>query len=168
MIPLEVDKMYHLRAHVDGRADLFYEEKSYDYFLKQCSHYIDPVVDTFAYCLLPEHLDLMVKVRNEERILDYLRDEEGDPTIQDFGYHGGLSNVVNQQFKRLFNQYTKFIKEEYDYGENSFEPDLKWKLVDSAEYFLQLIVYIHNAPVHHELVEHPDEWPYSSWQHLYS
>src|SRR5699024_2162087 len=108
MILLEEDKMYHLRTHANGRADLFYEEESYDYFLEQCAHYIDPVVDTFAYCLLHDHLDLMVKVRNEEDILDYLRDEEDDPAIQDFAHHGGLSNVVRQQFSSLFNQYTKF------------------------------------------------------------
>lgn len=32
-----------------------------------------PMVDTYAYCLMPNHFHLMVRVRNEAIVLQYLQ-----------------------------------------------------------------------------------------------
>lgn len=47
-----------------------------------------------------------------------------------------------------------------------FKPNFERKLIDSDQYFTQLIAYIHNNPVHHGFLKDPADWPYSSW-HAY-
>ena len=37
------------------------------------------------------------------------------------------------------------------------------KCIDSEEYFKNLVVYIHNNPVHHGFCKHPMEYPWSSY-----
>ncbi len=47
-----------------------------------------------------------------------------------------------------------------------FIPNFNRKLIDSDQYFIRLIAYIHNNPVHHGFTQTPNEWPFSSW-HAY-
>ena len=44
-----------------------------------------------------------------------------------------------------------------------FIPNFRRKMIDSNEYFIRLVVYIHNNPVHHGFVKSPGNWKYSSW-----
>jgi len=167
-LPLEPSGLYHMRTHADSSSHLFRKQKSYEFFLNQYWHYADPVVETFAYCLMPNHLDLMVKVRTKEEVLTYLQDKKMNSALQAFEAADSFANFTEQQFNKLFNYHEEKYNEQYDREAEPLDRQFRWKSVGSAEYFLQLIVFIHNAPVHHGLAEHPDEWPYSSWQHLYS
>ena len=44
-----------------------------------------------------------------------------------------------------------------------FERPFKRKLIDTNEYLRQVVVYIHNNPVHHRFCKHPLEYPWSSY-----
>jgi REP element-mobilizing transposase RayT len=68
-IPLEPGQMYHIWTHANGDENLFREEENYRYFLEKYTYYGHPVVGTFAYCLMPNHLHLMVRVREKEEVL---------------------------------------------------------------------------------------------------
>jgi hypothetical protein len=44
-----------------------------------------------------------------------------------------------------------------------FERPFKRILIDDDEYLKNVILYIHNNPVHHGFCEHPLEYPWSSY-----
>jgi REP element-mobilizing transposase RayT len=61
--PLLSNRLYHLYTHANGDESLFRQEANYHYFLKLYAQHVHPVVKTYAYCLLPNHVHFMVRVR---------------------------------------------------------------------------------------------------------
>lgn len=158
-IPLEPGLMYHIWTHANGSENLFREEENYRYFLNKYRYHVHPVVETFAWCLMPNHLHLMVRVRCEEEVLERLK-------VKDLTGFKNLSGLVSKQFSNLFNAYTKAYNKMYGRKGSLFERAFQRKLIDTDEYYTRLIVYIHNNPVHHGFVSDTNDWPYSSW-HAY-
>ncbi|MDX1586207.1 MAG: hypothetical protein R3222_05665 [Balneolaceae bacterium] len=163
-IPFSPGFTYHLWAHANGSEDLFRTDDNYRYFLQRYNYFIYPVAETFAYCLMPNHLHLMIRVRSEREVLRYLRVKKGDPNFQDFESLGGFSSVISQQFSNLFNGYAQSYNHKFERKGSLFIPNFKRKLIDSDEYLASLVAYIHNNPVHHGFVKKPGDWPFSSWQ----
>lgn len=163
-LTLESGNTYHIWTHANGNENLFRCDENFRYFLRRYQHYVHPVVETFAYCLMPNHLHLMVRVRKEDEILEFVRKKKDKPNLQGLADLGGLENrIVSQQFSNLFNSYTKSINKKYDRKGSLFIPNFRRKLIDSDEYFVRLIAYIHNNPVHHGFVKTPNNWAFSSW-----
>lgn len=153
---LEPERVYHLYTHANGSENLFREKENYRYFLKKYAEHIHPVVETYAYCLMPNHLHLMIRVRKEVEIR----------RVPDLTGFENLSGLVSRQFSKLFNAYLKAVNKKYDRKGSLFQRPFKRKPILDDAYFTALIAYIHNNPVHHGFVETPDDWPHSSW-HAY-
>lgn len=162
-IPLEPGRMFHVWTHANGSENLFRSGENYYYFLEKYSHHVYPVVGTFAYCLMPNHIHLMIRVREEETLMKFGKEKEGEKDLTGFE---NLSGLVSKQFSNLFNAYTKAYNKMYERKGSLFERAFHRKLIDSDEYFTQLIVYIHNNPIHHGFVKDVNDWFYSSW-HAY-
>jgi len=160
-IPLEPGLMYHIWTHANGNENLFRSDENYRYFLEKYALHVYPVVETFAYCLMPNHIHLMVRVREEEEVLAFLRLKK--PNLQGFQNLGGL---ISQQFSNLFNAYSKAYNKKYNRKGSLFIPNFNRKLIQSEAYFTRLITYIHNNPVYHGFVKDVNDWPHSSW-HAY-
>lgn len=62
---MESGRFYHIYNRGNNRETLFKEQRNYSYFLKRYRYYLCPLVDTFAYCLLPNHFHLLIRVRRE-------------------------------------------------------------------------------------------------------
>ncbi len=165
MIP-EPGKIYHIWTHANGDKNLFRKNENYTFFLKKYNYYIPPIADTFAYCLMPNHLHLMVRMKGEVEVLNFLKVKKSTPNLQGFENLGGFSRVISQQFSNLFNSYTKSFNKVYDRKGSLFIQNFKRKPVNSENYFGTLIAYIHNNPVKHGFTSRPEEWPHSSW-HAY-
>ncbi|HKK47012.1 MAG TPA: hypothetical protein VJ964_15905 [Balneolaceae bacterium] len=156
-IPLEPGQIYHIWTHANGDENLFREDENYRYFLEKYAYYVYPIVETFAYCLMPNHLHLMVRVRKEADLLKRDLDLTG---------FQNLSGLVSKRFSNLFNAYTKAYNKKYNRMGSLFIRGFQRKKITNREYFSRLIVYIHNNPVHHGFVEHTNNWPHTSW-HAY-
>ena len=156
---------YHVWTHANGDENLFRSVENYNYFLKKYQYHVYPVVETFAYCLMPNHFHFMVRVKRENMVLGFVKKKKG-LNLQGLEDLGGLSNVISQQFSNLFNAYTKAYNKKYNRKGSLFIPNFRRKLIDSDEYFVRLISYIHNNPVHHGFAKNLDDWPFSSW-HAY-
>jgi REP element-mobilizing transposase RayT len=63
MEPLQPGFYYHIYNHANGSENLFLNEDNYNFFLKKYSSYIRPVADTFAYCLMPNHIHVLVRIK---------------------------------------------------------------------------------------------------------
>lgn len=66
-------------------------------------------------------------------------------------------------FSHLFNAYSSYINKRNNRHGSLFERPFKRKLIDNDTYLKNVIVYIHNNPVHHGFCKHPMEYPWSSY-----
>jgi REP element-mobilizing transposase RayT len=157
-VPLQPGYFYHIWTHANGDDNLFHCEENYIYFLERYKHHVDPVVETYAYCLMPNHLHLMVKIRSEEEI----KTLPGFQTLEGLK----LSKAISKKFSNLFNGYAQAYNKMFNRKGGLFIDSFNRKFISSDEYFVRLIAYIHNNPIHHGFVKNPKDWPFSSW-HAY-
>jgi len=146
--PLTYGNYYHIYNRGIDSCNLFQEADNYEHFLGLYDKYISPVADTFSWVLMPNHFHILVRVKDEEEITSLNL--------------SGLK-LPHQHFSNLFNAYTKAFNKRYSRHGNLFERPFKRKLIDNESYLKQLILYIHNNPVHHRFCDHPVEYPWSSY-----
>src|SRR5690606_17973301 len=63
------EKYYHIYNHANGNENLFREQKNYEYFLEKYKQHISTIAQTIAWCLMPNHFHLLVKIKTEEEIV---------------------------------------------------------------------------------------------------
>ena len=56
---------YHIYNRGTNRENVFIEERNYAYFLRLYSKYIEPVAETYAYCLLRNHFHVFARIRDD-------------------------------------------------------------------------------------------------------
>ena len=156
-LPLEHDQYYHIYNRGNNRENLFRTPDNYRYFLKLYAKYIEPIAETFAYCLLPNHFHLLVHIKTVEAINQV-------QTQTNFQH----PKKPSQFFSNFFNAYTKTFNKAYQRTGALFERPFGRIPVTSDAYFLQLIIYIHRNPQKHGLIADFSEWPYSSYCTLLS
>jgi putative transposase len=163
--PLLPEVAYHIYNHANGSEDLFRSEDNYRYFLKKYAEYIYPIADTFAYCLLPNHFHLLVRMRGEEEVWEHLRTKKvrlKSATLQEFGTLGEFSRAASWEFACLFNAYTQAYNKMYDRRGSLFVPNFKRKPITDDRYFTHLIAYIHLNPVKHGFADGLFGWEHCS------
>jgi putative transposase len=160
LVPLQAGKYYHIYNRGNNRADLFYEERNYRYFLQLYAHHIQPVADTFAYCLLRNHFHLMVRIKEPAALVHTSQVLETCEESKSFN--------PSHNFSNLFNAYTKTINKAYERTGSLFEERFRRIEVTSQRYFYQLIFYIHFNPQKHGFVDDFRNWSWSSLHALSS
>ena len=156
-IPLEFEAYYHVYNRGINRCDLFRESKDYKYFLRLYEKYIEPIADTFAWVLMPNHFHLLIRIKSEEKILKPDR-----LNVQDAGKPVRLK-TPHQYFSNLFNAYSKYINKKYQRTGTLFERPFKRKRVEDETYLRTLVLYIHNNPIHHNFTDIAVDYPWSSY-----
>jgi REP element-mobilizing transposase RayT len=138
--PLHPGVIYHIyNRGVNGEA-IFKEKRNYEYFINLYVKHIQPVADTYAFCLLPNHFHILAEVKDLS----------------------GLKSA-SQSFSNFFNAYAKSINKAYGRTGPLFERPFKRIPVTDSDYFTCLLIYIHQHPQRHGLIEDYRDWPYSSY-----
>jgi len=150
--PMEPGKYYHLYTHANGSENLFRSAENYHYFLKQYEKYIAPIAETMAYCLMPNHIHFLLRLKYSSETKET---RATDNPIK--------KRNVTQPFSNLFNSYTKAYNKRYDRMGSLFIPNFKRKEITADHYLTNVIVYIHLNPVRHGFVKSPDSWSWSSY-----
>ncbi len=81
MEPLQPDRSYHIFNHANGFENIFRIEANFVYFLEKYRLFISPIAETYAYCLMPNHFHLVVRIRKRETIEALIR-INNDPSIR--------------------------------------------------------------------------------------
>jgi putative transposase len=68
---LEPDRIYHIYNRGINGENIFKEERNYRYFLEKYAKYVEPIADTFAYCLLKNHFHIAIRTKSEAEIVDF-------------------------------------------------------------------------------------------------
>ena len=157
--PLTYGNYYHIYNRGIDSCNLFREADNYEYFLDLYDKYITPIAETFAWVLMPNHFHLLVRVKDEGDAITL--DLTGFEDLS--GLETPSSKPPHQYFSNLFNAYTKAYNKRFERHGNLFERPFKRKVIDNEWYLKQVILYIHNNPVHHKFCDHPMEYPWSSY-----
>lgn len=157
---MEANTFYHIYNRANGSENMFRCDENYRYFLQQWAKYIDPIAETYAYCLMPNHFHFLIKIKSARE-------------LQGFKNLGGLvvkkeEKTISQQFSNMFNSYTKAFNKMHDRKGSLFSPNFKSKEISSDNYFTNVIFYIHHNPVHHGFTKQVENWPHSSYAAILS
>jgi putative transposase len=149
IVPLIPGRFFHIFNRGNNRENLFREERNYEYFLKLYAYHILPIADTYAYCLMKNHFHFLVKIK------------EG---LDERSFSAGFS----KPFSNFFNAYSRAFNRAYDRTGALFQRPFSRIPVEHNLHLLRLIVYIHQNPQKHSFAKDYREWPYSSFQVLFS
>lgn len=184
--PLLFDTYYHIYNRGNNRENIFIQERNYEHFLKLYSKYIDPIAETFAYCLLRNHFHVSVRIKSEEEIIDYNKtlkvsfvnkNQVGQRSLanQDDGQLGKplgsdklAPDYASKKFSDFFNAYAKGINNAYGRTGSLFQHPFGRVPVTTDGQFWNVIAYIHQNPQKHKFVKDFRDWKWSSYGVLLS
>jgi len=136
-VPLTAGGYYHLYNRGHNRAPIFFEKENYRFMLQQLREFVVKDAMIVAYVLMPNHYHLLVRAESDR-----------------------LSHAM-----QLFGiSYTKAMNKRFHRTGSIFQGAFQAKFVERDEYLLHLSRYIHLNPVRAGLVQHPEDWVYSSYQ----
>ena len=171
-IPIEYGKYYHIFNRGNNYENIFLREEDYLHFMENYTIYIDPIADTFAWCLMSNHFHVLVRIKSKNEIgfLDS-KDSKSEDLARKWRTHfpdkpdENLKRkpIPTQQFKHFFNSYSRWFNIRHKRTGSLFEKNFERKWVDNQRYFQNMIIYIHQNPVKHGFVEHTLDYPWTSY-----
>jgi putative transposase len=153
---------------IEGKQ-LFYTDTNRRYFIKRYFELLDDFVETYAYCLLNNHVHWLIKTKSEHDILTYLGSGEVLHTTTHKKFINGACDfheLIEQQFNRLFISYTATINHARGVKGHLFNRPFKRIEIVDDQHFSQLIVYIHANAQKHAVVGDFRDYPWSSYQDI--
>lgn len=169
--PLHQGSWYHIYNRGINGENLFKEEENYNYFMKLYWKYMEPVIDTYAYCLLRNHFHLLVRVKEDFPTLQAppgRQPPSGPADTDGVGVKPERKMNPSRQFGHLFNAYAQAINKKYDRTGGLFQTPFKRKLVDNDRYLAWLVWYIHGNAERHKMITDFRDWRYSSYHAIIS
>jgi putative transposase len=146
--PITYGTFYHIYNRGNNRENIFFQERNYAYFLGLWWRHINPIAETWAYCLLRNHFHAVVYIKDRADL-------------------SGLK-PPSQYFSNFFNAYARGVNLATHGTGALFQRPFKRIPVGSTSYLLRLIVYIHQNPQKHHFTEDFRDWNYSSYYELMS
>ena len=141
-VPIEPGHIYHIYNRGVNKEDIFFSERNYQYFIERMFQYLSPRSELIAYCLMPNHFHLLVKVTS--------------------------SDFTKLSLQLFLMSYSKAINSERDRVGSLFQGRYKANLIVDDAHFLDCFKYIHLNPVKAHLAQTPELWPYSSYSEYLS
>ena len=145
---LEHGTAYHIYNRGNNKENLFKNSNDYNYFLHLWVKYIEPIADTYCYCLLPNHFHFFVRIRS-------IDEKEYKPAKQ--------TRYIEQHFSNLFNAYAKTINLVYNRTGSLFQERFRRKMISDEQYFLKMVGYILTNPCKHRIRKSASDYPHSSY-----
>lgn len=155
---LNFETYYHIYNHANGDDNLFREKRNFAYFMDRYRQHIDPIADTVAWCLMPNHFHLLVKLKSEEEIASTF------PKFRTLEKLEAKSNFLSKQFANFFSSYTQAFNKVYGRRGSLFLKNFKRKEVQDDEYLKALVVYIHLNPVKHGFTKRCTDWEWTPFE----
>lgn len=159
--PLTEGGYYHVYNRGNNGDNLFYTPENYRYFLILLDHHIGTYLDIFAYCLLPNHFHILIRVKEFDTLPEAARIlRRGNSSLS------SAEEIVSEAFRRFFIAYAQAIKKQENRTGSLFEKNFRRKRVESERYFSNLITYIHRNPQTHGICSDFREYPHSSYERI--
>ena len=138
--------IYHVMLRGINKQDIFEDDEDYSQFLNilhalvnRCDeqgHSLPSHCTFYAYCLMTNHVHLLIRERDEH---------------------------IGESIKRIGVAYARYYNHKYERNGHLFQDRFRSEPVNSIEYFMTLMRYIHQNPVIAGLVAEVRLYPWSSW-----
>lgn len=130
----------------------FREKGNYRFFLQPYGKYLGEVADTYAYCLMPKHFHLLVKVKDDVQL------------TKSFPKFDTLEKLVSKQFSNCFSSYTQSFNKVYQRKGILFVKNFKRKAIITERHWQDTFLYIHLKSIMHGFTKDLRDWNWSSWK----
>jgi putative transposase len=160
---------YHIYNRTINKQPMFKQPGNFEFFLKQYDKYLSPVVETYAYCLLPNHFHILLRVKENAKAIPDLTTFQTLSNLPIADVVGKSTHeLVSHQFRKFFQSYAMAFNKQEGRAGTLFQTPFKRVLVNSEAYFTQLVYYIHSNPQHHNLINDFRKWRWSSYNSVLS
>ena len=173
---LEPDKIYYINSRTNAKDNLFNSEDDYFYFLKNYAELLVPIVETYAYCLLPNQLHCLIKIKSEKEIFDFLkvnnRIPEENLSFQEYkNLSTNTANLVgnifslqlSKQFSNFFTTCTPALNKQPANKRSLIIQNSKSIEINSDEQIKDTIINIHCNSAHSGNNQNFELWKFSSY-----
>jgi putative transposase len=185
---LEQEHLYHIYNQGNNKQKIFYSRNNYLFFLNKISTYVLPFTDIIAWCLMPNHFHLLVYTINYGGCITGPDSSESHAESRSTALRSTTSNkTLNKSIGILLTSYTQAINKQENRSGALFKPHTKAECLTKAEgitpsffdttfgakinmhnpekeYPQICFNYIHNNPVKAGLVNHMEDWEFSSYR----
>jgi putative transposase len=183
-IKIEPEKFYHIWNRGNNRENLFYTVANYEYFLRLYDQFLDPVAETYAFCLLPNHFHLLIRTKSflqvspadgllvspADRLLvspaDRLLVSPADRLLVSPAGETKISNPVSLAFQRFFTAYSQAINIQERRTGSLFQKPFKRLEITTTQQLANLVHYIHTNPQKHGIIDDFRHYPWSSYERV--
>ena len=155
-LPFLPGMYYHLYNRGNNRQAIFFQQDNYLYFLRGVKKFICPAAKIVAYCLMPTHYHMLVRVKTPKVSQT---SEVSGPQTSEFSENSEVSKAM----MRLSVSYTKAINKRFARVGALFQGQFQARYIKDYGHLLNLCVYIHANPVKDGLVADPADWIYSNY-----
>ena len=166
------NSIYHIYNRTNNREALFLSPDNYLFFLRKYDDYLSGVLNTFCWCLLPNHFHLLVRIKMEPDIYEYIQSKDHKlltPSEKLFlNKKIPVGELTERAFKRFFQSYSMAFNKQYSRSGNLFYKPFKRVEVNKDSQFTQTVVYIHANSLKHQVVKDFTLYKWSSWQSIVS
>ena len=158
--PTESDCFYHIYNRGINGEVIFKTDRNCLFFIKKIKQNLLKVCDIYAYCLMPNHFHLLVRIKSESNLQNLVKVQNLDKVE---GLHSP-QHIFSKQFSIIFNSYSQAFNKENNRHGALIESPFKRKLISSEDYLRQCIIYIHQNPNSEDF----KNFPYSSYKTILS
>jgi REP element-mobilizing transposase RayT len=131
-----ISGIYHVMIRGANRQEIFHDDEDCIKFLDIIKKYkIQSKMSVYAWCLMSNHVHLLLKEGNED---------------------------ISLTMKRIGVSFVSYYNEKYRTTGHLFQDRFKSENVESNRYLFTVIRYIHQNPVKAGIVNQVDEWRWSS------
>lgn len=173
---LEPGKFYHIFNRGNNSGKIFFGQDNYEFFLRRYFEYLSGSVETYAFCLLPNHFHFLVRVKESEMEAapalapapaKALRLKDAKLfAVEDAKPFASPAPDPSKAFHRLFTSYSKAINKQQNRHGSLIENPFKRAEVDTDDYLTNLVVYIHTNPRLHGFVDDFRTYKWSSYNEI--
>ncbi|KQT17976.1 hypothetical protein ASG31_04360 [Chryseobacterium sp. Leaf404] len=157
---LEPDSFYHIYNKGVNGERTFLSDENYRFFLSKVKLFLSPVCDIYAYSLMPNYFDLLVKIKSEDEFPDELKIKNFHTT----GLHS-YDSVISKQFSKLISSYSQaFNRFNKVRTGNLFESHFKRLKIESEENLRNTVVSIHKNSL--KISADYENYTYSSYKDI--
>jgi REP element-mobilizing transposase RayT len=139
--PLTSGCIYHIFNRAVGNEKLFIREADHFKWIELFKKYVLPLCELYAYCLLPNHYHLLLRLNFNTPAVDFSK---------------AMSDSANS--------FSKWHNKEYKRKGSLFMRPFKRKLIEDDHQLSWTTWYIHRNPMHHGYTMDWSSWKFSSFQ----
>src|SRR6185369_11532678 len=112
----------------------------------------------------PNHFHFILQIKDEKHLEIIWRDKINKKNLnrEDFN-----NTIITTQFANLFNSYVQAFNRKYFRKGTLLKESFQRKKIDTNEYLIKVICYVHNNPVNHGFSKR-ESWKYSSYNAILS